>query len=148
RDRAGLRCIQSWEARTCAFSDAGDFHHSVHLGKRLHHALELIEVGTVEREDVARSPVVARATVRFADADALRAERLADDRENSGLVRGRHAELNRAVDLRPRVPLHVDAPLGLGIEGPLTLAPVNRDATSARDEADDPVARQRIATLR
>src|SRR5690606_33734439 len=112
------------------------------------HALELIEVGTVEREDVARSPVVARATVRFADVDALRAERLADDRENSGLVRGRHAELNRAVDLRPRVPLHVDAPLGLGIEGPLTLAPVNRDATSARDEADDPVARQRIATLR
>src|SRR5688572_4506908 len=129
-------------------SDARHFDHAVHLGQRLHHALQLTQIATVEGEHVARAAVVAGATVAFADVDALGAERLADHRQNSGLVRGRDAQLHRAVDLRARIPLHVDPALRLGVEPLLALAPVHGDAAAAGDEADDGVTRQRVTALR
>ncbi len=70
-----------------------------------------------------------------------------DGREDAGLVRGRDAELHRAVDLRLRVPADLHAALGIRVERLRALAAMNRDAAAARDEADDGVAGQRVTAL-
>src|SRR5690606_24841960 len=121
-------------------------HAPVQLADRLHHVLELAQVGTVEGERVVGATVVAGATVRLADVHAVSAQRLAHGRQDPWLVRRGHADLHRAVDLRLAVPGDLDAPLGIRVEGFGTFAPVHRDAASPGDEPDDRVPGQRVTT--
>ena len=75
------------------------------------------------------------------------AEGLAHGGQDAGLVRGGDRELHRAVDLGLRVPAHLDAALGVGVERLGAFAAVDGDAAAAGDEADDGVAGQRVTAL-
>src|SRR5262249_20821706 len=57
-------------------------------------------------------------------------------------------QLYRAIDLRVGLPVYLHAALRVGVERLLTLAPVDRHPSAPRDEPDDCVTRQRIATSR
>src|SRR6187431_139705 len=121
--------------------------HAVHLLQGLHHVLQLAQVGAVEGEDVVRAAVVAGATVGFRDVDLFFAEGLAHGGQDAGLVGGGDRELHRAVDLGFRVPAHLDAAFGVGVEGLGAFTAVDGDPAAAGDEADDAVAGQRVAAL-
>src|SRR5262249_35432085 len=101
-----------------------------------------------EREHVDGAAVVARAAVRLADVDALRAEGLTDGREDARTVRRHDTELHAAIDLRLCIPADVDPALGIGVEGLRATTAMDRDAAAPRDEAEDVVTGQRIAALR
>src|SRR5580698_6985977 len=139
-------------APACARSPAGlsgslDGDDALDLLEGLHHALQLLQVLADEREEIHGSPVVAGAAVRLADVDALGHEALADVGEDARQV-GRHdAELHAPVDPRLAVPRDLDAPLRIRVERLLTASPVDGHAAPARDEAEDVVAREGIATL-
>ena len=87
------------------------------------------------------------ADARGADVDVGARDRLRDLREHAGLVHrhGAHAHQARLRGLR--LPLHVDAALGVEREGVLAVLHVHGDAATARDEADHVVARQRLAAV-
>src|SRR6478735_4075167 len=127
--------------------DPRDLDHPVHLLQRLHHILQLTQIGTVEGEDVVRASVIPGATVGFGDVDLFFAEGLAHGGQDPRLIRGRDGQLDGAVDLGFRVPAHFDAALGVGIEGLAALTAVDGDAAAAGDEADDGVPGQRVTAL-
>src|SRR5581483_7000785 len=78
----------------------------------------------------------------------LRAEGLPHRREDARAVRRDDAQLHLAIDLRARVPRDLDAALGIGVERLRAAAPVNGETAPTRDEAEDVVARERIAAPR
>ena len=110
--------------------------------------LSWLEIRADEREDVDRLAVVAGAAVRFADVDPLLAERVPDGGQDAGAVRGhRPGAAPARLIFALRVPRDLDAALGIGVERLRAAAAVDRDAATARDEAEDVVAGQRIAAL-
>ena len=128
--------------------DALDGDDALDLLQRAHHVLQLREVRADEREDVDGAAVVAGAAVGLADVDALLAERLADGGEDAragsrSSTRSCTGRLIFAFESQR----DLDAALGIGVERLRAAAAVDGDAAAARDEAEDLVARQRVAAL-
>src|SRR5882672_3171760 len=83
RRRPPTPASRRYRRKSPASSGALDGYDALHLLQGLHHALQLLQVLTDEREEVHGAPVVARAAVGLADVDALGHEALADVRQDA-----------------------------------------------------------------
>src|SRR5690606_29915829 len=109
--------------------------------------LQALQIGAEESEGVRGPAVVAGAAGGLADVDPELVEGLPHGGEDAGAIGGGDRDLHRAVDLRLRIPAHLDLALRIGLEGLLALAAVDRDPAAAGHEADDLVAGERVTAL-
>src|SRR5450631_1356967 len=106
---------------------------------------ELLQVRDSDLEGIDRALVPGGAAVGLADVDALLAEDGGHLGKNPRSVHGENSERDRPLVVPVDVPGHVHSALGVSGQRPLAADGVHRHAAAASDEADNRVARNRIA---
>src|SRR6185369_13864411 len=121
-----------------------DLHHALHLAEAAQHTVQRVDAVDHHLERVER-PLVDRPDLRAGDVDARGCDRAAHRGEEAGRVDAAHLDLHRTEVAGRVVPLDLDPALRIAFHHTQAVDGVDGDAAAAGDEADDALARQRIA---